>query len=65
MITNNVKTIRQSKGWSQAKLAALSEIQQSDISQVENGKKPAFPDWRKRIAAAFDEPEEKIFPNVS
>lgn len=48
---------------SQRKLAFMADISNQDLNQAINGKKPFFPNWRKRIAAALEVAEAEIFPN--
>jgi transcriptional regulator with XRE-family HTH domain len=60
---NNVKKIRQEKKLTQLALSIRTEIQQSDISQIENHKKVCFPKWEDKIAAALGEKKEVVFPN--
>jgi len=62
MINNNLKKFRKEKEWSQFELAKRSDIPQSRISQIENGKIEAYPGWRKRISVALDVEGDKIFP---
>lgn len=64
MANNNLKRLREEKGLSQLKLSILTEISQSDISQVENGKKYPFPNWRRKFSDALGVEENVIFPNM-
>jgi len=52
-----LRTERLRRGWSQTKLSALTGIAQSDLSALENGRRPLSPGWRRRIALAFGLPE--------
>lgn len=45
------------------KLAQLTNISKPDIYSALKGKKPFYPAWRRRIAAALNVPENKIFPD--
>ena len=46
------------------KLARMSDITASDLYCALNGKKPLYPNWRKRIAVALDLPESELFEGV-
>jgi putative transcriptional regulator len=59
---NNLKKIRQEKGLTQLDLSIRTKIQQSDISQVENEVKYAFPKWKGKFAEALGVSEADIFP---
>jgi transcriptional regulator with XRE-family HTH domain len=57
-----VKSERIKRGWTQEKLAALTDIAATDLCAVENGHRPFYPRWRNRVAqvmgispTAFDE----------
>ena len=50
------------QGLSINKLSFKAEIQASDLSCALNGRKPFYPNWRKRVAAALGVPEDKLFP---
>lgn len=52
---------RQSRGWSQTRLSALTGIASPDLSAVERGAKPAYPGWRRKLAEAFGMAEEDLF----
>lgn len=43
------------------KLAKLSNITPQDLYAVLSGKKPFFPNWRKRVAEALDSTVEELF----
>ncbi len=58
---NRVKEARSKEGISQFELAKRSNIAQSNISQIENGKIFPYPGWRKRIAAALNLEEDYLF----
>lgn len=42
-------------------LAKLSDIAPSDLYGALNGKKPMFPNWKKRIAEALKVDESELF----
>lgn len=48
-----VSKIRKERGFSQAKLARLSEVNQSSLNRIEAGKEPPFPKRGQRIADAL------------
>jgi transcriptional regulator with XRE-family HTH domain len=60
--SGNLREIRMSQNKTILEISRLTLISPSDISQIELGKKPCFPAWRKRIAAALDMPEDEVFP---
>jgi transcriptional regulator with XRE-family HTH domain len=49
----NLKVERQKRGWTLTKLSSLTNIAASDLSAVENRKRPLYPRWRNRIARAM------------
>ncbi|MFN2444490.1 MAG: helix-turn-helix domain-containing protein [Vicinamibacterales bacterium] len=60
-----LRTERRRRGWSLTRLSVLTDgISPSDISQIERGRRCAFPGWRHRIAEAFGMPEEFLFAPV-
>lgn len=57
---------RQRRHWSLTYVSGLTGIAAADLSMIERGERKVFPGWRRRIAAAFQEPEELLFaiPNA-
>ncbi len=53
-----IKVERERRGWTQQELAKRTGIAQSDISQIERGKKDIFPSWSERLQTAFGMGEE-------
>jgi len=49
---------------SQAKLARMAEMNPTDVNAMIHERRPAFPGWRKRIAAALNMPETEVFPEA-
>jgi len=49
------------RGWSQFYTGTLANIEPSTVAQIERGHRFPYPGWRKRLAAAFDLPEEALF----
>lgn len=47
---------------SKAQLSRRADITQSDFYMMLAGKRPAFPGWRKRIAAVLEMEEKTLFP---
>ena len=43
------------------KLAKLSNITPQDLYSALSGKKPFFPNWRKRVSEALDSTVEELF----
>lgn len=62
MAKNKVKQYRTKKGLTLLQLASMTGISASDISQVENSKRAAYPGWRKRLSEALGVEEEVLFP---
>jgi len=61
---NRVREERKKKGLSQFQLAKISDINQGDISQIENEKIFPYPGWRKRLANALKVDERYLFPEI-
>lgn len=59
-----LRRVRQEKGYSLADLVRLTGIHESDLSQLERGLRPPFPDWRKRLARTLKMPEEILFEEI-
>ena len=57
-----LKKIMTEKNLNQRKLSAMADMAQADLNQAILGKKPMFPSWRKRIAAALGMTEIEVFP---
>src|SRR4029453_12812752 len=49
------------RGWSQFHTGTLANIEPATVAQIESGRRFPYPGWRKRLAAAFDLPEELLF----
>lgn len=58
----NLRKAMKKKNWSINKLALESKITPSDLNCAINGKKPFYPNWRKRVAAALQCTEAELFP---
>ena len=56
-----LKEIMKEKNINTNQLALLSSITPSDLYSALSGKKPFFPNWRKRVAEALDSTVEEIF----
>jgi transcriptional regulator with XRE-family HTH domain len=52
---------RERRHWSLTYITRRTGIAANDLSMLERGLRPAFPGWRKRIARAFDLPEDRLF----
>jgi transcriptional regulator with XRE-family HTH domain len=50
--------------WSLNTVAGLTGIGESDLSQIERLQVPAYPGWRRRLARAFEQPEELLFQRI-
>lgn len=55
--------LRRSLGFTQQDVADRVECSRGYVSQVEGGRSPS-PDYRRRVAAMFEMPEEVIFGEV-
>ena len=58
---DELKEVMKEKNISTHKLAKLSNITPQDLYAVLSGKKPFFPNWRKRVAEALDVNAEELF----
>ena len=58
---DELKEVMQETNISTHKLAKLSNITPQDLYSALSGKKPFFPNWRKRVAEALDSTVEEIF----
>ena len=58
---DELKEVMKEKNISTHKLAKLSNITPQDLYAVLSGKKPFFPNWRKRVAEALDINAEELF----
>ncbi|NLA11610.1 MAG: helix-turn-helix transcriptional regulator [Firmicutes bacterium] len=64
MLENNLRKVRQRRGYSQTNLTQKTGISSSIISAIENRKLYPHPGWRKRLATALETTENKLFPGV-
>lgn len=55
---------RERKGWTLDDLARKAKISKPDLSLIERGLIPAYPNWQKRIARAFRMSREELFKEV-
>lgn len=58
---NKLESILKERGLTKYRLAKMSKISVQDIYSILNGKKPLYPNWKKRISEALDVPEEELF----
>ena len=58
---DELKEVMKEKNISTHKLAKLSNITPQDLYSALSGKKPFFPNWRKRVAEALDSTVEELF----
>lgn len=56
-----LKATMQAKNVTVNKLSFLSQIASSDLYCAMNGKKPMYPNWKKRIAEALNTNVESLF----
>jgi transcriptional regulator with XRE-family HTH domain len=52
---------RERKGWSKTKLGIRADINPVSVGQIELGRMPAWPAWRKKISQALGVPAEELF----
>ena len=52
---------RERRGWSKTRLGIRADVNPVSIGQVELGRVPAWPAWRKRISQALGVPESELF----
>ena len=64
-IGNRIRQLRVKKGFSQEKLAELSELNTSYIGQIERGEKNPSVDTVYNIAKALDMDMSVLFKNIS
>lgn len=61
---NNVRVLRDQKGWTVRQLAERAGIPWQTVTSYEHGTEPALSRARK-LAKAFNKPLDKVFPPVS
>jgi transcriptional regulator with XRE-family HTH domain len=61
-VGQEVRRLREGKGWSQAKLAAAAEMAVSGVSQIENGKRNLSTATLAKLAKALDVEVADFFP---
>ena len=59
-LENNIKPLREARGWSQEVLAAKMDTTGPQINRLENGQRKLTVGWLLRLCAAFDMPADKI-----
>ena len=65
ILARNIKTYREHRLWSQADLAANSDISVPFLSEIERGNKWPFPDTLGRIASALNLQIHELFQDAS
>lgn len=56
-----LKTALKDRELSMNQLSFGAKISQSDLSNALSGKKPMYPNWKKRICDFLELPEEELF----
>lgn len=56
-----LKEIMKQRNISQASMARMANINQTQFNRAYNGFQPFFPAWRKRISEALNIREEELF----
>lgn len=64
-VGNRIRSLRQSRGWTQEALAEYAELHVSYVATLEKGKKNASIEVISRIAAAFGITLAEFFANTS
>lgn len=65
LANNNIRLMREKRGWSQYKLAEIAKVDQGDISRAEAGKLEGITLVKAaRIANALGKPIEYIWPDL-
>lgn len=52
------------RGITRYRLSKMAKISTQDLYSALGGKKPLYPNWKKRIAQALEIPEEELFKEV-
>jgi transcriptional regulator with XRE-family HTH domain len=52
---------REKRGWSKTRLGIRADVNPVSIGQIELGRVPAWPAWRKRISQALGVSVEELF----
>lgn len=61
IISNNIRSLRAEKGWTQTDLAVASGVSLRGLQDIEGGKRNARPATMAAIAGALDIPEERLY----
>lgn len=64
-VGNRIRSLRQSRGWTQESLAEYAELHVSYVATLEKGKKNASIEVISRISAAFGITLAEFFANTS
>ena len=59
-----LQKIREERGLSRTQLSLKIGIHPATYGKVESGKWPAYPKYRRLLAAALDVPEDELFQEV-
>lgn len=57
-----LKEIMRQRNISQASMARMANINQTQFNRAYNGFQPFFPGWKKKISQALNMNEEELFP---
>lgn len=57
----HLKAILDERGITKYRLGKMARISTQDIYSLFTGKKPLYPNWKKRISDALGVPEEELF----
>lgn len=57
-----LKDVMKERGISQAAMARMANINQSQFNRAYNGNQPFFKGWKKRISEVLNIPESELFP---
>lgn len=59
---NEVRILRQRRGWSQRKLARQANLPEADVSRIETGRLRPYRGQARRLARALGVRVEDLFP---
>lgn len=57
-----LKEVMKQRNISQAQMARMADINQTQFNRAYNGFQTFFPTWRKKISIALDIREDELFP---
>lgn len=64
ILQNNLRKARINQHKTLLDLSIMTAISQSDLSQIELGRRPAYPKWRRKLSEALNISENELFPSA-